>query len=109
MPRRIPDYPDAFSGWNTISSYGSLVSVIATILFGYIIYDMFANQPNTTNNPWNLASYFTSLNQIENETQTVNTIEWTLASPIPFHAFKMLPIQAEYFGDFKTKNKKNEK
>nr|YP_009652995.1 cytochrome c oxidase subunit 1 [Laccaria amethystina]QCG70056.1 cytochrome c oxidase subunit 1 [Laccaria amethystina] len=95
MPRRIPDYPDAFSGWNTISSFGSLVSVIATILFGYIIYDMFANQPNTTNNPWNLASYFTSLNQFENETQTVNTIEWTLASPIPFHAFKMLPIQAE--------------
>jgi len=95
MPRRIPDYPDAFSGWNTISSFGSLVSVIATILFGYIIYDMFANQPNTTNNPWSLASYFTSLNQFENETQTVNTIEWTLASPIPFHAFKMLPIQAE--------------
>jgi cytochrome c oxidase subunit 1 len=95
MPRRIPDYPDAFSGWNTISSFGSLVSVIATILFGYIIYDMFANQPNTTNNPWNIASYFTSLNQFDNETQTVNTIEWTLASPIPFHAFKMLPIQAE--------------
>lgn len=44
MPRRIPDYPDAFSGWNVISSFGSLISVIATVLFGYIIYDIFANQ-----------------------------------------------------------------
>jgi len=51
MPRRIPDYPDAFSGWNLISSFGSLISVIATILFGYIIYDIFANQPICSKNP----------------------------------------------------------
>jgi len=94
MPRRIPDYPDAFSGWNAISSFGSLVSVVATIFFGYIIYDIFANQPTCSNNPWAVASYFTSLNNIENKNQTVNTLEWTLASPIPFHAFKMLPVQS---------------
>ena len=41
MPRRIPDYPDAFAGWNAISSFGSLISVMATVLFGYIIYDIF--------------------------------------------------------------------
>ena len=43
MPRRIPDYPDAFAGWNAVSSFGSLVSVVATGLFAYIIYDIFAN------------------------------------------------------------------
>src|SRR6201986_2218776 len=94
MPRRIPDYPDAFSGWNAVSSFGSLVSVVATILFGYIIYDIFANQPVSSNNPWAVASYFTSESLYnENEGQTSNTLEWTLASPIPFHAFKMLPAQ----------------
>jgi len=94
MPRRIPDYPDAFSGWNAISSFGSLVSVISTILFGYIIYDMFVNQPAAPSNPWSVPSHFTSMAQFNNETQTGTTLEWTLASPIPFHAFKMLPVQS---------------
>jgi len=38
MPRRIPDYTDAFSSWNAISSYGSIVSVLATLIFIYGIY-----------------------------------------------------------------------
>ena len=41
MPRRIPDYADAYAEWNAISSFGSIVSVVATVLFGYIIYDLF--------------------------------------------------------------------
>lgn len=94
MPRRIPDYPDAFSGWNQVSSFGSLISVIATVLFGYIIYDIFANQPSCSNNPWAVPSFFTSMEQFKNETQSANTLEWSLQSPIPFHAFKMLPVQS---------------
>ncbi len=38
MPRRVPDYPDAFSGWNSISSFGSLISAVAIVLFFYIAY-----------------------------------------------------------------------
>jgi cytochrome c oxidase subunit 1 len=33
MPRRIPDFPDAYSTWNYLSSYGSIVSVISSVLF----------------------------------------------------------------------------
>jgi len=94
MPRRIPDYPDAFSGWNAISSFGSLISVIATLLFCYIIYDIFANQPNCGNNPWAIPSYYTDSKGSNNDIRSANTLEWTLNSPIPFHPFKMLPIQS---------------
>lgn len=38
MPRRIPDYPDAYSTYNAIASYGSYLSVIATGLFIYLIF-----------------------------------------------------------------------
>ena len=94
MPRRIPDYPDAFSIWNAVSSFGSIVSVVATILFGYIVYDLFVNGKEVNNNAWAVPSYFTSTSVFNNETQTANSIEWALNSPVPFHAFNMLPVQS---------------
>ena len=44
MPRRIPDYPDAFAGWNTLASYGSMISVIGAGVFFYLVYDLLAKQ-----------------------------------------------------------------
>jgi len=38
MPRRIPDFPDAFSGWNAVASFGSYISAISALLFFYIVY-----------------------------------------------------------------------
>ena len=38
MPRRIPDYPDAFLGWNGVASLGSYISATSVLLFFYIIY-----------------------------------------------------------------------
>jgi len=77
MPRRIPDYPDAFSGWNAVSSFGSLISVIATLLFGYIIYDIFINQSNSSNNPWFVPSFYTQIKELISETyeDSSSTIE----------------------------------
>nr|YP_010714058.1 cytochrome c oxidase subunit 1 [Fuscoporia gilva]WDD39621.1 cytochrome c oxidase subunit 1 [Fuscoporia gilva] len=94
MPRRIPDYPDAFSGWNAVSSFGSIVSVVSTILFGYIVYDLFINGEEVNENPWAVPSYFTSSKEFSSKTYTSNSIEWALKSPVPFHAFNMLPIQS---------------
>ena len=47
MPRQIPDYPDAYYSYNLISSYGSLISLIATLLFFYIVFTTLIN--NTCN------------------------------------------------------------
>ena len=97
MPRRIPDYPDAFSSWNAISSFGSIISVVATILFGYIIYDIYANGKVVGNNPWHVPLFFTSSplpSEFNTDSETSNTLEWTLPSPIPFHAYKEIPVQS---------------
>ena len=93
MPRRIPDYPDAFTVWNAVSSFGSLVSVVATILFGYIIYDLFINGKIINNNPWAIPSYFSSIN-LFNNINSAQSIELALSSPVYFHAFEVLPVQS---------------
>ena len=94
MPRRIPDYPDAFEGWNYVSSIGSLISVAATLVFLYLIYDMLANQPNAVRNPWGTPAFFMSTPVYLTESQPSNTLEWTVPSPTPYHAYHMLPLQS---------------
>jgi len=37
MPRRIPDYPDAFLMFNRIASYGSYISSFSALFFFYVI------------------------------------------------------------------------
>ena len=41
MPRRIPDYPDAYAGWNAVASFGSYISGIGLIFFFYVVYVSF--------------------------------------------------------------------
>ncbi|BEJ18292.1 cytochrome c oxidase subunit 1 (mitochondrion) [Cutaneotrichosporon spelunceum] len=94
MPRRIPDYPDAFEGWNYVSSIGSLISVISMRVFLYVVYDMFVNQPVASANPWGTPAYFMSTPSYQNESQVSTTLEWGVPSPTPYHAFLMLPKQS---------------
>jgi heme/copper-type cytochrome/quinol oxidase subunit 1 len=54
MPRRIPDYADAFSFWNAIASFGSYISAISAIFFFYIVYVTLTNGKRiTSKNVWN--------------------------------------------------------
>jgi cytochrome c oxidase subunit I len=43
MPRRIPDYPDAYTGWNTVASFGSYISGLGLLFFFYVIYVSFTS------------------------------------------------------------------
>lgn len=101
MPRRIPDFPDSYAGWNLVSSFGSLVSVIATILFAYVIYDIFGrqgsqvstSQPEVKNNPWSIPSHFDDEMKFA-LIETYKQLEWAVASPAPEHCFTSKPKQS---------------
>nr|YP_010489345.1 cytochrome c oxidase subunit I [Strongyloides cebus]UWK23990.1 cytochrome c oxidase subunit I [Strongyloides cebus] len=41
FPRKYVDYPDVFSFWNVISSYGSVLSMFSLFLFLFVLYDSF--------------------------------------------------------------------
>jgi cytochrome c oxidase subunit 1 len=40
MPRRIPDYPQAFAKWNALASFGSMVSAVALLAFVVVVYGL---------------------------------------------------------------------
>ena len=44
MPRRIPDYPDAYFIFNKIASWGSYVSAISSLFFFYIVFTAFSTR-----------------------------------------------------------------
>ena len=44
MPRRIPDYPDAFYIFNQISSWGSYISGVSVIIFFLVLIDAFLSK-----------------------------------------------------------------
>jgi cytochrome c oxidase subunit 1 len=96
MPRRIPDYPDAFAGWNQVSSFGSIISIVGTVLFIYIIYDLLSKQEyNLANNYWKVPAFFESTTSKEAAlTETGSSLEWSLASPPTFHTYNSLPVQS---------------
>ena len=93
MPRRISDYPDAFAGWNIISSYGSLISVVATWLFLDLVYKQLVEGKAASRYPWLTLQFYTDIFQgLLNRNS--NSLEWALSSPPKPHAFVSLPLQS---------------
>jgi cytochrome c oxidase subunit 1 len=97
MPRRISDYPDAFAGWNFVSSYGSIISVVATFLFLYIVYVQLVEGSATSKYPWLTPQFFSDLFQTLFN-RNFNSLEWSLNSPPKPHAFVSLPLQSDLSG-----------
>lgn len=79
MPRRIPDYPDAFAGWNAVASYGSYLSVLGAIFFFYVVYHTLTHNQRCGRNPW------------ETTPGISPTLEWMVGSPPAFHTFEEIP------------------
>jgi cytochrome c oxidase subunit 1 len=77
MPRRIPDYPDAFAGWNMVSSLGSYVSAFGALVFLILVFRTFTAGQRVGENPWG---------------EGATTLEWKLPSPPPFHSYDEIPV-----------------
>jgi cytochrome c oxidase subunit 1 len=76
MPRRYADYPDAYAGWNYVSSIGSYIFAVGLLVFFYGIFVAFTRKERAADNPWGVGA---------------TTLEWTLSSPPPFHQYETLP------------------
>jgi cytochrome c oxidase subunit 1 len=76
MPRRYPDYPAAFAGWNLVASLGAFVSGFSVLIFLYVLFRIFTTKERVAANYWG---------------EGATTLEWTVSSPPPFHTFEELP------------------
>ena len=99
MARRISDYPDAFAGWNLVSSFGSIISVLATALFLYILYVQLVEAEAASKYPWLTPQFFSDLLQTLFN-RNYSSLEWSLNSPPKPHAFTSLPLQNDHLKVF---------
>lgn len=91
QPRRISDYPDCYAGWNYIASIGSIISLIASFLFIYIVYRQFADKIKMSEkDTLLLPEYFNSRNKILKIKS--EQFEFNVSIPPKYHTFNELPV-----------------
>ncbi|MFN4112769.1 MAG: cytochrome c oxidase subunit I [Sphingomonadaceae bacterium] len=81
MPRRYPDYPEAYSYWNEIATLGYTVMAVSMVVFFVNMVYAFVAGKKAGDNPWG---------------EGATTLEWTLSSPPPYHQFETLPVIGEH-------------
>jgi cytochrome c oxidase subunit I len=77
MPRRYPDYPEAFAYWNHVASIGYVIMGCGVIVFFINVAYAFIAGRKAEGSYWG---------------EGATTLEWTLSSPPPFHQFETLPV-----------------
>ncbi|VAH45975.1 hypothetical protein VPH35_028757 [Triticum aestivum] len=84
MPRRMPDYTNAYAAWNALSSFGSYISVVAIHRFFVVVAITSSSGKNQkcVESPWAVE-------------QNPTTLEWLVQSPPAFHTFGELPAVKE--------------
>lgn len=86
MPRRIPDYPDAYAGWNLLASYGSYVAFLSTLFFFYLVFVSLTSNNACIDAPWDF-------NEVLQKGS--HTLEWSVSSPPAYHTFEEMPLVCE--------------
>jgi cytochrome c oxidase subunit I len=76
MPRHYADYPDAYAGWNRVSSIGAYITTLGTVVFFIGLILAFLRKQKAEANYWG---------------EGATTLEWTLPSPPEFHSYEKLP------------------
>ncbi|WP_207541251.1 cytochrome c oxidase subunit I [Sabulicella rubraurantiaca] len=76
MPRRYPDYPDAFATWHFVASIGGAIAWLSFFIFCWTLFLTFRRGTVAASNPWGAGA---------------TTLEWQVSSPPPFHTFDELP------------------
>ena len=87
MPRRIPDFADAYADWNFISSIGSCVSILGVLVFFDVISKTLTDRNACPKNPWKFFEH--------KKLRYSFTLEWHLSSPPAEHTFLESPLVKE--------------
>jgi cytochrome c oxidase subunit I len=77
MPRRYPDYAEAYAHWNEVASYGYAIMGVGVLIFFVNVFWSLAAGRRAEGNYWG---------------EGATTLEWTLSSPPPYHQFETLPV-----------------
>ena len=77
MPRRYIDYPEAYTLWNQVSSWGYAITAVGVVVFLIVLIEAAVRRRAGVPNPWG---------------EGATTLEWTLSSPPPHHQFNELPV-----------------
>ncbi|WP_018232832.1 cytochrome c oxidase subunit I [Thioalkalivibrio thiocyanodenitrificans] len=75
MPRRIPDYAMQFTGFNEIATIGAFGFGFAQLIFLYLVVKCVRGGARAPDRVW----------------EGAEGLEWTLASPAPYHSFNTPP------------------
>nr|YP_011010187.1 cytochrome c oxidase subunit 1 [Halobates micans]WPW46711.1 cytochrome c oxidase subunit 1 [Halobates micans] len=75
MPRRYSDYPDMYMSWNVISSIGSTISILGTMMFIMIMWESMVSKRKVM--------FIMNMN---------SSIEWLQNYPPAEHSYNEMPI-----------------
>nr|YP_009922212.1 Cox1 [Metschnikowia shivogae]QMS50795.1 Cox1 [Metschnikowia shivogae] len=89
MPRRIPLYPDAFAGWNYISSMGSAMSIMS-VMVGLKSVQMQLENGENEEEEMQVTPDFLESNLTRNTRDS--DLELILTRPAEYHTFSELPV-----------------